>query len=273
MIESPTLLRYSSEILHCDIGKIEVYRTPDETAIATAEAIMDVVRHNPTAAITYATGATMEPIYEHIAQHVATGTVDFSQTKAFHLDERYPCAHNDCSGFAHFICERVVRPFGIPLDHASFWNGEAADPHAEAERYGELLSRQPIDLTILGIGPPGKDDPAIGGHIAFNEYGTSFTSGCHYVPLLAEETLHRDRVERGENVPDGAFTQGLRGITSANKIILTAYGTQKGIALYHTLYDEISEDRPASVLRLSHVRNKTHLFIDQMAAAEILAPR
>lgn len=272
MVEALTVPRQSFEIPHRDIGKIEVFRTADETAIATAAAIMEVVRRNPEAAITYATGATMEPVYAHIAHQVSAGRIDFSQTKAFHLDERYPCAHNDCSGFAHFIYERVVRPFGIPLEHVSFWNGEAADPHAEVQRYRELLSRQPIDLTILGIGPPGKDNPAIDGHIAFNEYGTPFESDCHYVPLLAKETLDRDRVERGETVPDGAFTQGLREITGAKKIILTGYGTQKGIALYHTLYDEICEDRPASVLRLPHVGDKTQLFIDQMAAAEILAP-
>lgn len=147
-------------------------------------------------------------------------------------------------------------------DHAFYIDGTASNPEAEALRYGQLLSQQPIDLAIIGFGPL----PDV--HIGFNETGTPFSAGVHAV-RLGVATLHRDRVERGETVSDFAITQGPANIFAANKIIGVAYGRDKGLALNQALYAEIGPHCSASGLRLSNVGHKVTLFIDSEAAAQL----
>lgn len=273
MLETAIGLPQFAEIGHPEGLDIRNFGHEIYTSYAGALYILNAVQNNPTAAITYATGVTMEPVYTFISQHKDRLGADFSRTSAFHLDERYPCAPTDPASFARFIKERVVEPFGIPSDQVQYWNGLAADPDVEAARYDTLLAKQPINLVILGVGPAGKHGDRKGSHLAFNETGTPFDSESHYVAKLSEETLFRDRIERGELVPPAALTQGLATITRAQDILLIAYGTNKGVALRDALYGPPLADCPASILRLPEVKSKVHIFVDQMAAAVLKAPR
>lgn len=112
-----------ARIPHPEGLDIRTFGTEQATAEAGAHYIMDIVRHSPSAVITYATGRTMEPVYKFIAQEKDRLGIDFSRTQVFHLDERYPCGPDDPSGFANFIRERVVKPLAIPENQVHYWNG------------------------------------------------------------------------------------------------------------------------------------------------------
>lgn len=259
------------EIDHPEIAHILVFPTRELAAQAAANEIISVVRTSPTAAITYATGQTMEPVYDYLAEAVTNGLVDFNKTTVFHLDERYPCPPEDPTSFAGFILNRVVKPLGIPRSQAFLMNGLAPDPIAEARRYNEFLKSQPIRLAVLGLGPVDSvNGRRVGGHIAFNESGTPFESEVHYVAQLGGATLNRDRVERGEEVPVGAITQGPANIFQAEQILLVAYGTDKGKSLGYALYDNIGVHCATSGLRLPGVGGKVIIIIDQEAGSGLL---
>lgn len=243
------------EIIHPEVSSVRVFPTLQDTAQAAANEIAELVKNKPGAAITYATGETMIPVYGALAK----SGVDFSGTTAFHLDEYSPISPDDQYSFVNFLRERVFGP--LRIGNVFEMNGLAEDPEAEAARYEELLRSRQIDLAILGIGPYDKDS-GTGCHIAFNESGTSFGSRTH-LAQLSQTTLDRDRKERGQNTPEHALTQGIANILDAAKILMVAYGN-KGYSLAGALYEEISPLRPASALRSRG--EKVTILIDQNAA-------
>jgi glucosamine-6-phosphate deaminase len=246
------------KLRHPKIGNIRVYQVSEHASLAAAQFISDIAKDNPVAAITYATGETMIPVYRALATMVNRGEVDFSETKAFHLDEYYPCSPDSPHSFARYIRERVFEALGISEENRFLINGLAEDPEAEAQRYNSLLKKEKIDLAILGIGP--------GSHIGFNEQGTPFDKETH-LANLSQETIDRDKIERGQNTPEHAITQGISNILSARKILLLGYGSKKGTYLNSALTESITPDIPASALRL--VGDKVSVFIDNEAARSL----
>jgi glucosamine-6-phosphate deaminase len=274
MLESQHGLMPRAEIAHPDIRDIRNYGPEYNAAAAAGLEIVLAAGKYKTGGIAFATGKTQEPVLAQAANYAREMGISFAGITGYHQDERYPLTPDTvASAFAREIYLNAAVPLGIPPEQMRYWNGFAADPTDEANRYNHLLEQQHLILSILGIGPPGKHNPAIGGHIMFNESGTPFDAQCHYVPDLAQETRDRDRIERHENIPNGALTQGLGNLKLYDHILLIAFGTQKGIALRHALWDEISPSRPASILRLPELREKTTIIVDQMASAEILAAR
>lgn len=220
------------------------------TAIYAADYIAAIMRKNPSARVTYATGATMEPVYENL---IITG-VNATQTSALHLDEYVGSGPSDPESFVRFLRDRTFNPLGIVYRHEM--DGQAEYPEREAERYEEVVSVQPADLVILGIGP--------GGHIAFNERGTDFGLGVH-VQRLSDETVQRD-VERGQTRRDYALTQGPRNIIQGRELLVVLYGQQKGQWLGQSMYGAIDPEYPASILRLADVAPKVTVYLDSEAA-------
>lgn len=251
------------EITHPEIASIRVFPTPEETANGAAEEIIRMIQMNLTAAVTYATGDTMIPVYANLVRASRDKRVSFRQTTGFHLDEYYPCGPGDSHSFVKYLRERVFGPLGIEQAHEL--NGLAADPNVEAQRYDSLLSAQLIDLAILGIGPWSCESQT-GCHIAFNESGTPFDSRTH-VAQLNRVTLERDRKQRGQDTPDRALTQGIANILEARRILLIAYGENKGLSLREALYNEVGVQRPASALRKEGYKVK--IFIDEAAASQL----
>jgi len=238
--------------------KVDIQSNMEEAAKVAANFIARFVTQNPLANITYATGNTMIPVYQKLAEAVNKGEVDFSQTKAFHLDEYYPCSPDEPHGFVNYLQEYVFNPFKISPENCFTINGAANDADAEAARYNKLLNKYPIDLAILGIGP--------GSHIGFNESGTPFSKKTHLV-TLSKETVARDQVERQQNTPTQAITQGIANILAAKKILLIAYGAEKGDYLEPAINGKISPQCPASALRLNG--EKVTILIDQSAASRL----
>lgn len=251
------------EIFHPEIATIRVYPTSEAAAKAAAGTIASVVEGNPEARITYATGNTMVPVYGYLEELVNSGLADFSKTTAFHLDEYLPASPEDTWGFVHFLRKRVFGP--LKIANINEFNGLAKEASLEAARYDRLLSEAPIDLAILGIGP-WSDETQTGCHIAFNESGTPFAKRTH-IQKLDPITVARDRVERGQDSPGRAFTQGIANILDANNILLIAYGEDKGKSLKEALYGDLGEQRPASALR--KVGEKVRIFIDEAAASAL----
>ncbi len=241
------------QIHHPEISEVLVYPTKELTVKSASQEIIELVKLNPLASITYATGDTMIPVYENLATAVDRGLVDFSQTTAFHLDEYYPYSQERKFSFVKFLNNYVFGPLKINPDNIHTLNGIAEDPHIEAKRYDDLVSKR-ISLALLGIDPRG--------HIGFNERNTPFDSRTH-LALLSNETLHRDIVERSQDTPNQALTQGIGTILEASQILLIAYGIGKSSYIREALINHISEFCPASALRL--VGKKVTVLVDEKA--------
>jgi len=237
-----------------NVHEIVVLATPPDTARAAARSILQEVRKYPHIPITHATGETMIPLSDALKAMGAK----FEEIEAFHLDEYFPYPPTGKFSFVKFLFERFFTPLGVRSDNIYTLNGLAENASVEAERYEDLLAKRKIGLAILGIGP--------GGHIGFNEIGTPLDSRTH-LQQLSKETFYRDRVERHQDTPQTALTQGIGNILEAERIILIAYGPAKGKVLNQALNGEVCTDCPASALR--KVGSKVSIFIDKEAAKEI----
>ncbi len=245
-------------IKQTQIKKILVLPSAEAAAKKAAEYIAKIIRKNPRAVISFATGNTMFPVFKNLQKINKNGLVNFKKITAFHLDEYYPCSPKKDYSFVKFLNDNLFEPLKIPEKQIFRLDGLAKDPEKEAKRYDELLSSHKINLVTLGIGP--------GRHLAFNESGSSFKSKTRLINL-SQETLLRDHKDRGQDSPSQALTQGIANILEGEKLLLVAYGSEKGKLLKEALFEPISESCPASSLQL--VGDKVTIIIDQEAAKEL----
>jgi len=122
-----------------------------------------------------------------------------------------------------------------------------------------LEKRGGIDLLILGLGE--------NGHLGFNQPGTSFDSTAWVTEMNIEL---EERIRRETQTPEGTWlggvTLGLKDIMNAKRIILVAKGAAKAEAVRKMIKGPLTEDHPASILRL---HPDCEYLLDKEAASEL----
>jgi glucosamine-6-phosphate deaminase len=231
------------------------------SAVRVAEIVADRVRRQPCCVLGLATGATMRPVYAHLARLHREGALSFAQATAFALDEYLGLPPDHPGSFATELHD--VFTSRVDIDHSLVHlpRGDAPDPEAEARRYeAAIAAAGGIDLQLLGIGR--------NGHLAFNEPKSDFTSRTR-VATLAEETRAANAAAfpQGE-VPLRAITMGLGTILEARVCVLLATGAGKAEAIARMVDGIPGPDSPASALRYHRAAT---VVLDAAAAAR-LAP-
>lgn len=215
--------------------------------------IQEGLQNNSLKVLGLATGSTPESLYKLIRE----SDLDFSQVISVNLDEYVGLDATHDQSYQYFMKENLfnVKPF-----KASYLpNGANLDAEAECTAYEKILSENPIDLQILGIGT--------NGHIGFNEPGSSFDSVTRKVELTPETIEANSRFfESKDDVPTHAYSMGIGTILKSKKIILFAYGENKAEAIRRLFEEEVSEDLPASALK-SHP--DVTVIIDEAAASKL----
>ena len=223
----------------------------DGAAVAEAVAerlLLDRQRY-PDRPLGLATGRTMAPVYQALAQRV----VDLPEDEAeclrqdwcsFNLDAYVGLAPADPRSFAAEMDRLLVQPLG--LDPRRVWlpDGLAADPDAEARRYGEAVAAAGgIGLQVLGLG--------LNGHVGFNEPPCAAAAPCRAV-VLSEATRRQNAGAFGGDpaaVPARAITVGMAEILAAERILLVVTGAPKADILGRCLREPPGPERPASWLQ------------------------
>jgi glucosamine-6-phosphate deaminase len=235
---------------------------PDAAAAHVAEHVAERVRSQPSSVLGLATGATMRPVYAHLARLYREGGLSFAKATAFALDEYIGLPADHPGSFATELREVFTAQVDIDPARIHLPRGDAPDPEAEARRYeAGIAAAGGIDLQLLGIGR--------NGHLAFNEPPSNFTSRTR-VAMLAEETLVANAAAfpQGE-VPLRAITMGLGTILEARECVLLATGAAKAEAIARMVDGISGPDSPASALRYHRAAT---VVLDNAAAAG-LAPR
>ena len=222
--------------------KIIVTENYEELSDKAAEAMLAVVKADPSAVLGPATGTTPLGLYARMIRDRAEHGTSYARIRTANLDEYkgLPASHEQ--SYACFMRKNLFDGLDIAPQNTNIENGMAADEAAECARYDALLEALPRDIQLLGLGS--------NGHIAFNEPGTPFGSGTHVV-TLAESTvrdnarLFRDIAE----VPRKAFTMGIRQIMQARRVLILASGANKADAVRKMALGPVTEQVPASVLQ------------------------
>ncbi len=236
--------------------KIIVVKNYDEMSQKAFEVMKDVVVNNPNAVLGLATGTTPIGLYKLMIEDCNNGT-SYKNIKTVNLDEYKGLDETSDQSYVYFMRDNLFNHIDIDLKNTHIEDGKAVDAEKECARYNALLEAMPQDIQLLGLGS--------NGHIAFNEPGTKFGSLTHVVDLAESTIKDNSRLFKDiSEVPRQAFTQGLRNIMNAKKILILASGANKANAVNGMVNGEITENLPASVLQL---HPDCTLIVDEAAAS------
>lgn len=187
--------------------------------------------------------------------------IDFSRITAFHMDEYIGLKDGAPQKFGRFLEKAIFskRNFGkVNYIHSD------NDPQEECKRYEALLREKPLDIVSLGIGE--------NGHIAFNDPAEARFDDKEWMRVVRLDDVCRlQQVHDGEfavvsDVPKSALTMTVPALMSCKSVICIVPTRLKARAVSAMLDGPISEECPASALRL---HDNAVLFLDYDAASLI----
>lgn len=232
---------------------------PTRVALLGAELVANRLRARPQARLLLPTGNTPLGMYAALRAHALDGSLPTEQATLFQLDEYLGLGPDDERSYGAYL-RRELNGLRFAARHEL--DGTVADPEAMAARHQALLDAAPIDLAVLGLGRTG--------HVAFNEPGSTLSTGVRRVRLHAWTRADAARELGGaDNVPSEAVTVGLRTLRWAREVLILVCGAAKAGALRDMLEGALGPETPASLLR-DHPR--LTVVCDRAAAAE-LRPR
>ncbi|MGN1400041.1 MAG: glucosamine-6-phosphate deaminase [Bacillus sp. (in: firmicutes)] len=224
----------------------EIIHAKDYAAMSekAAKKVIGLVRKKPNATLGLATGSTPIGLYQYLVEDHLKNNTTYQEVKTVNLDEYIGLDKEDQNSYFTFMREKLFNHLDIQLSNTNIPNGTADDLEKEAAEYEKHIHDiGGVDLQILGIGH--------NGHIGFNEPGTAFSSRTHVIEL-ADRTRQANAYHFNsiEEVPTHAITMGIQSIMDSREIILLASGASKAEAIKRLVYGEITEEFPASALRL-----------------------
>ncbi|MDQ8759412.1 glucosamine-6-phosphate deaminase [Streptococcus ruminantium] len=231
--------------------KIHIVKNQAEGAIVALNLLREKLA-NGAKVLGLATGSSPLEFYRLIRE----SELDFSDVTSVNLDEYVGLDENSDQSYVHFMKENLFN--AKPFKQSYLPNGLAEDVAAEAARYNQILSENPVDFQILGIGR--------NGHIGFNEPGASFYGQTHLVDLAPSTIEANSRFfQTADEVPKQAISMGIANIMAAKTIVLMAYGSEKAGAIKATVEGPVTEEVPASILQK---HEDVVLIIDEDAASK-----
>ena len=236
-----------------------------KAGVAAAQIIDRAIREKGEANIILATGTSQ---YATLNQLVLAPDVDWSRVTMFHLDEYIGLPEHSPASFRRYLKERFISK--VSSLKAAYLIDGMAEPIGECKRIGDLISKHPIDLALVGIGE--------NGHLAFNDPPADFETEAPYIIVELDEACRKQQMGEGwfhgmEDVPTRAISMSIRQIMKSIHIICSVPDERKAMAVKNCLEQPVNNLFPASILRL---HAGCRLYLDKSSAsllsAETLAP-
>ena len=237
-----------------------------EGSLIVAKEIADLIKFkqnsNSNCVLGLATGSSPIKVYEELVRMHQEEGLSFANVITFNLDEYYPMDKSNIQSYHHFMHEHLFNYIDILHENINIPEGSVNidDLYQYCIDYEmKIKSFGGLDFQLLGIGRTG--------HIGFNEPGSHFNSGTRSITLD-----HITRVDAApaflgiDNVPRKAITMGIGTVLSAKRIVLLAWGINKGSIVKETIEGEISSFLPATYLQ---EHNNTTFVLDEEASAEL----
>lgn len=207
----------------------------------------------------FAAAPSQNEVLYHLCQ--AEG-IDWTRVNAFHMDEYIGLAQDAPQGFGNFLKEKIFKK--LPFKSVNTIDSEN-EAEAECIRYGRLLEEYPTDIVCMGIGE--------NGHIAFNDpWVADFNDEKLIKVVKLDEMCRGQQVHDGcfaslSEVPEYALTLTIPSLVCAPFLFCVVPASTKAEAVKNTVKGDISEECPASILRL---QEHAVLYLDQDSSALIV---
>lgn len=248
-----------------DAGRLNVtvYQTRQEmgqqAAKEAAQALREVLAAKDECNVIFAAAPSQNDFLAALCEE----DIEWGRVNAFHMDEYIGLSDAAPQRFGNFLKNAVFDR--VPFKSISYIQGNAADIDEEIARYSDLLRRNPVDIVFMGIGE--------NGHIAFNDpHIAHFDAICSMQKVELDERCRQQQVNDGcfatlNDVPRFALTLTVPVLMSAKRVFCIVPCKTKAEAVQKTVYGEIRETLPASILRTHPC---ARLYLDADSAEFIL---
>ena len=222
-------------------------------------AIKDALKTRDTINMIFAAAPSQNEVLDAL---VADKSIEWGRVNAFHMDEYIGLAKDAPQGFGNFLSEHLFSRVGFRS--VNYIDPTATDPDLESERYAKLLSENPTDIVVMGIGE--------NGHIAFNDPPVAdFNDPKAVKAVKLDEICRNQQVNDGcfksiDLVPTHAITLTVPTLVAAPKLFCIVPAATKANAVAATVNGEIGEICPASILR---TRDSAVLYLDPDSASKL----
>lgn len=236
----------NSQVFRRDLLTVRVFPSIGqmgcEAAANVADKIVELLDRKPEINMIFAAAPSQN---EFLNRLIADRRIDWARINAFHMDEYIGIDPQAPQSFGRFLRERLFDR--VPFKTVHYLDGLAVDLEAECRRYADLLERNPTDIVCLGIGE--------NGHIAFNDPDVADFNDPALVKVVTLDNVCRQQqvnekcFERLDLVPANALTLTIPALLRADWMFCVVPFENKADAVYHTVFGDISEKCPASILR------------------------
>lgn len=248
--------------LQIDNLTIHIYGQKKEMGAAAADYVQGklgaAICNRGEANLILATGASQFTFLEALQKK----EIDWKKITVFHLDEYKGISESHPASFRRYLKERILNR--VAPKKIYFLNGDAANLPLEIKNYERALQAHPIDIACIGIGE--------NGHIAFNDPAVADFKDPKLVKVVElDEACRNQQLGEGwfptyADVPKEALTLTITAIMNCKAISCVVPDQRKAQAVYNSLYGDISNSCPASILR---THPETVLFLDKESASMI----
>ena len=237
-----------------------------EASTLIAREICDLVKSkqekNKNCVIGFATGSSPTKVYQEIIKIHNDESLSFNNVITFNLDEYFPIEKDDNNSYHNFMKESLFDHIDIPKENINIPSGDISEKDITkfCSNYEKKIEKNGgIDIQLLGIGRTG--------HIGFNEPGSHFNSTTRLITLDHTTRFDASKSFNGiENVPSKAITMGIRTIFNSKRIIMMAWGIQKGLIVKKSVENNITSLIPTTYLQ-NH--KNTTLVLDKECSSEL----
>lgn len=199
---------------------------------------------------------------EFLSHLIHDKRIDWTRINAFHMDEYIGIHPEAPQSFGHFLRIRIFDK--VPFKKVNYLNGLAENLEEECQRYADLLTKHPVDIVCLGIGE--------NGHIAFNDPDVADFNDPKLVkvveldPICRQQQVNEKCFMTLDLVPKEALTLTIPALLKAEWMFCIVPFKNKAQAVYQTVYGEVSEKCPASILRR---KENSSLYLEPESAERI----
>jgi glucosamine-6-phosphate deaminase len=263
VVEQLTNNKYTQSIFMERIN-LECFEHPRSGSIHVANEIANLIKKkeskNEKCVLGLATGSSPIGIYRELIRMYKEEKLSFKNVISFNLDEYLNMNPNSIHSYNRFMYDNLFNHIDILKKNIHIPKGNISGPEIEKHciKFEKKIAIEGgIDLQLLGIGR--------NGHIGFNEPG-SLTSSVTRKVNIEYKTRFDAAEEFGgiEKVPKEAISMGISTILKSKKIILVAWGENKGKIIKKAVEETIIDTVPASNLQ-NHPNTK--FFLDLQSAS------
>ncbi len=220
---------------------INIAKTRDDlgknAAKYVADALVDIINRNGYARIVLSTGASQFETLQHLVEYK---NIDWSKVEMFHLDEYVGLPETHVASFRKYLKERFISKVNL----MGYYLVDGDPSHIPA--LTAKLREKPVDIGLIGIGE--------NSHIAFNDPPCDFNNENAYIVVDLNDTCKKQQVGEGwfatpDDVPKQAISMTCWQIMQCKKIVTCAPGAVKANAIKWSLYENLSNQYPGTLLR------------------------